>query len=196
MARNARAWVLTAVGKDRPGIVARVTEILFRRGCNLEDSAMSRLGGEFAVMLVFSAPVACTEPILRSEFSKVARQLGLMIQVHALTGAERKSTSRGTPCLISVYGADHPGIVYHVASLLARLRVNITDLTTHLAPRRVGRLPAGRHGARGSAPLYLMTLEVECPSSVRASRLEQQLKRLAKRLRVEVTLRSAEAPVL
>ena len=36
-------WIVTALGQDRPGIVAGVTEVLYKLGCNLEDSAMTRL---------------------------------------------------------------------------------------------------------------------------------------------------------
>ena len=41
-------WIVTALGQDRPGIVAGVTKVLYDLGCNLEDSAMTRLEGEFA----------------------------------------------------------------------------------------------------------------------------------------------------
>ncbi|MBZ0186776.1 MAG: hypothetical protein K8F91_11050, partial [Candidatus Obscuribacterales bacterium] len=40
--------LVTAVGEDRPGIVARVTEVLSGHGANLEASRMAILGGEFA----------------------------------------------------------------------------------------------------------------------------------------------------
>ena len=58
-------WIVTALGKDRPGIVAGVTQVLYRLGCNLEDSAMTRLEDEFAIMLIFSSPSKATEGALR-----------------------------------------------------------------------------------------------------------------------------------
>ena len=46
---------MSAIGKDRPGIVADLAELIFEHGCNLEDSSMTILGGEFAVLLLFTA---------------------------------------------------------------------------------------------------------------------------------------------
>ncbi|HSO20332.1 MAG TPA: ACT domain-containing protein [Desulfosarcina sp.] len=37
----AQRFIMTAFGKDRPGIVADVTEILFENGRNLEDTSMT-----------------------------------------------------------------------------------------------------------------------------------------------------------
>ncbi len=44
--------LLSALGKDRPGIVAGISEVLVRADCNIEDSSMTRLGESFACMLV------------------------------------------------------------------------------------------------------------------------------------------------
>jgi glycine cleavage system transcriptional repressor len=51
-----KRYLLTAAGRDRPGLVAAVSKILFEEGCNLEDSAMTRLQGEFAILLILSGP--------------------------------------------------------------------------------------------------------------------------------------------
>jgi glycine cleavage system transcriptional repressor len=46
--------VITALGKDRPGIVEALSDALTSRQMNIEDSRMSMLGGEFAIMLLVS----------------------------------------------------------------------------------------------------------------------------------------------
>ena len=48
--------VLTAVGQDRPGIVANVSKILYETDCNIEDSSMTILKGDFAMILIISLP--------------------------------------------------------------------------------------------------------------------------------------------
>jgi len=183
-----RLWILTAFGKDRPGIVAHVTKVLYERGCNLEDSAMTRLAGEFAIMLTFSAPGRLSQPQLHAAFQAASRQLALVIHVKPLAAAERRAHHVGLPYGLSVYGADRPGIVYRVAETLSRLGVNITDVSTH----RVAH-PAAKTAAK---PLYLMVLEVELPRRLSASRLEHRLQTLAEQLGVRVSLREAEAHVL
>ena len=48
--------LLTISGKDKPGIIAKVTGILFARGCNLEDVSMTLLEGQFAMMMTVCVP--------------------------------------------------------------------------------------------------------------------------------------------
>ena len=178
-----KRWIVTALGKDRPGIVAGVTKILYQLGCNLEDSAMTRLEGEFAIMLIFST-TALSEERLRRAFSPLESRLKLAVHLKPLTKGETSAPKkRGGSCLISVYGADKPGIVYRVAEALSRARVNITDVHTH---RSVSRGPS----------LYLTLLEVEPPATRSVKSLEATLKPVAKRLGVEVSVRPSEPAIL
>jgi glycine cleavage system transcriptional repressor len=177
-------WIVTALGKDRPGIVAGVTQVLYRLGCNLEDSAMNRLEGEFTIMLIFSCRATLTELKLRQAFQSVARRLALIIHLKRLTAREAHSPrAKGERHLISVYGADRPGIVFRVSQALAKIGVNITDVHAH---RSAGNGPS----------LYLLLLEVEIPLTRSVASIERQLKRVATRLRVRVSLRAADAAIL
>ena len=179
----AKRWIVTALGKDRPGIVAGVTKILYRLGCNLEDSAMTRLEAEFAVILIFSVPGKVSVERLRGAFAPLERQ-GLAVHLKPLTASEtRAPKGRGKAFQISVYGADRPGIVFRVSEALAKAGANITDVHTH-------------RSAGGGPSLYLLLLEVEVPPSRSAAGLEARLSHIAKRLGVEVSVRQAEAAVL
>jgi glycine cleavage system transcriptional repressor len=183
----AQRWIVTALGRDRPGIVAGVTKVLYQLGCNLEDSAMKRLEGEFTIMLIFSSPARMDEAALRARFEPLARQLRLSVHLKRLTKAEAVAPrKRGRAYLISVYGADRPGIVFRVSDALARTGANITDVHTH---RSAG-------GGRAAPSLYLLLLEVEIPRRLPVPSVEERLKRVAKRLRVELSLRPSEASVL
>ena len=177
-------WIVTALGKDRPGIVAGVTKILYKLGCNLEDSAMTRLEGEFTVMLIFSGPAKLTQQALCQAFTPIERQLKLVVHLKPLSKPETSAPRKaGGAYSISVYGTDRSGIVFRVAEALAQIGINITDVHTH---RSAGAGPA----------LYLMLLEVEVPTKMSPETLEQRLKRLGKTLGVEVSLRPSEADVL
>ena len=179
-----KRWIVTALGKDQPGIVAGVTKILYRLGCNLEDSAMTRLEGEFAIMLIFSTKAKTNEAQLRRTFAPLEKRLKLAVHLKPLTATEsRAPQKRGLQLLISVYGADKPGIVFRMSEALAKAGVNITDVHTH---RSTGRGPS----------LYLLLLEVELPARMTAAMLEQRLKTLGKSLGVEVSLRSSDRTVL
>ncbi|MDP8961693.1 MAG: ACT domain-containing protein [Actinomycetota bacterium] len=166
---------LSAIGVDRPGIVAAVTGVLAARGANVEDSAMTILGGQFAMMLV----VATDDPAdrLRAAVEPVARDLGLVIMV---TDVEDRHRAAAPTHVLSVYGADRPGIVASVTRSLADLDVNITDLNTRMLPPE-------------DAPVYAMVLEVALPQHVDEGVVEEALAGVAEAVRVDYTLRPLEA---
>jgi len=170
---------VSAIGADRPGIVAGVTGVLVAHGCNLEDTSMTILRGHFAMTMVVSSPVPAAT--LATAIAPVAEQLELVVDVRDLAPVPAHS-STGRPYVVSVHGADHPGIVHAVADLLARHGVNIADLTTHL----VG----------DDEPLYVMTLDVEVPADVAAQGLAAALTQEADRLGVTATLHAAETDLL
>ncbi len=178
-------WIVNALGEDRPGIVAGVTKVLFDLGCNLEDSAMSRLEGEFAIMLIFSTPKGVKDTHLEEAFEPVAHKLELSIFLKQLNARESRSPKTKPQYAISVYGADHPGIVYELTKSLAAAKVNVTDLSTHRTQA------SGRKKA-----LYMLLVSVELPRGLKEAALNQRLKRLAKKLGVEVTLRAEDADLL
>ena len=71
-----RRFALSAVGRDRPGIVAGVSRVLLEHGINIEDSQMTILRGHFAMTLI----VAGQDPdalALRRDLESAADDLGL-----------------------------------------------------------------------------------------------------------------------
>jgi predicted amino acid-binding ACT domain protein len=45
-------WLLVVTGKDRPGIIAGATGVLYAAKANLEDISMTILEGVFAMIVV------------------------------------------------------------------------------------------------------------------------------------------------
>jgi glycine cleavage system transcriptional repressor len=86
----------------------------------------------------------------------------------------------GPAHVLTVHGADRPGIVSQVTRVIADAGGNITDLTTRLLP----------------GPLYLLVAEVDLPSGVDAQALSSRLRAVADELGVDATLRPAESDVL
>ena len=120
---------LTAIGRDKPGIVARIAKVLLDHGLNIEDSMMRILGGRFTMMLLLRGNAS--EEALYKDLLAAGRELGLdYIYVHPIADAD-VVTPRPTH-MASLYGADRPGQVAAVADRLANLKVNITGLSTRL----------------------------------------------------------------
>jgi glycine cleavage system transcriptional repressor len=170
--------MITAIGpRDRPGIIAALTEAVFAVGGNLDDATMTRLHGAFANML--SARVesdsALTE--LKAKLGQVGKKLDLNITVDLIPDVHEDELPDHQ---INVYGADKPGIVFEVTRLLSELEVNITDLDTRLA------------GKPGQG-IYVMLLET---SGGDWSVIPGRLAEVAAQLGVEVNSREIQSEAL
>jgi len=178
------AFAIIAAGADRPGIVAAVTKVLVELDVNLADTSMVGLRGTFAMVLVVDAPDHLGAGDLAAALAPTAEALALDVSVRPAAerapGAPGDGGSRHT---LTVYGADHPGIVHGVTRLLAERGANIVDLETHV----IG--PAER-------PVYAMVLDLTLPAAVAVADLEADLAEAARELGVTCTLRSADADVL
>lgn len=49
-------FVLSVIGKDKPGILAKISTILFTHGCNIEDVSQTILQSEFASIFIVLNP--------------------------------------------------------------------------------------------------------------------------------------------
>ena len=49
-------FVLSVIGKDKPGILAKISTILFAHGCNIEDVSQTILQTEFASIFIVHIP--------------------------------------------------------------------------------------------------------------------------------------------
>ncbi|MEU5563765.1 glycine cleavage system protein R [Micromonospora musae] len=165
---------ITVIGRDRPGIVADVAEVLARLGANLTDSTMTRLRGHFAMTLICVGPAAAE---VEAALAPLAADGQLLATVRAVT-PDGAAASAGEPYVMAVHGADRMGIVAAITRVLADVGGNVTDLSTRLA-----------------GTLYVVVAEVDLPPGV-ADDLVDRLDRAAAELGVEVSLRPADPDLL
>jgi glycine cleavage system transcriptional repressor len=166
-------FAVTSIGRDRPGIVAAISGALHELGGNIEDSRMAILGGHFAVMLIVEVPEDVGAERLETRLAEASGELGLdAIAVNAV--ASSAESARPTH-VVSVYGADHPGIVHAVSAALAGLGVNVTDLQT-------------RATKQAEKPLYVMLMEVSL-GGADPDRVREALRAAGEHETVEVSLR-------
>ena len=168
---------VTVLGHDRPGIIAEVTAVLADLGLNLEDSTMTLLRGHFAMTLVCSGGAAADD--VASALAPVTAS-GLDVSVREVPAEDGQGTPGGASSyLLTVHGADRPGIVSAVVRELAAVGGNVTDLSTRLA-----------------GGLYLLTAEVDLPREADLEALQEALARTAAELGVGATLRELESDEL
>lgn len=171
---------LSAIGRDRPGIVAEVTRALLGHSLNITDSQMAVLGGRFTMMLIVDAPDGTDLDAVHEELKRTRERLSLdALSLSAL--AEAGDAPAADPShIVTVYGVDHPGIVHAVSARLAARAVNVTDLETRLV----------------GDGLYAMVLEVALPLELDPEALAAMLAEVGAEQGVEVTVRPLEADVM
>lgn len=129
------SFLLHAVGPDRPGIVAGVTEVLDDLGCNLGESRMTILHGQFAIMVAFDAPSGLDGDAITGALSSIASTLDLLVAVRSIETDVTHSGDEST-IVVSIHGADRPGIVASITQQVAALGGNVVDLATRLVDER------------------------------------------------------------
>ena len=166
-----REIAITAVGSDRPGIVSALTGALLELGGNLADARAALLRGSFAMVLVVSVPDGIDEDAVRDALQPTADELGLGIWLGNAEPVAEQGGGEG--CVISVYGADRPGIVNAFSRALAERGANIVDLSSKLV---------------GKPPIYVLGIAATLPAELDPETLRAELTSLAGLTGVECSL--------
>jgi len=173
-----REWILISVfGRDRPGIVANVSRVLYRSGGNIEELSQTALKGQFAMILIASASQPDSLGGLKEELGVLSRELDLEINLRKIQEADMAPFDSGEtePFILTVRGEDRPGLVYGITEVLAERGINITNLDAKTA--RVGEKLE-----------YIQLFEVDIPKKLDYGRVQEKLRARGKEMGVEVDL--------
>jgi len=146
-------YMLTLVGKDRPGIVARVSKALYEGGCNLGEASMFRLGGNFTIMLMATAPKAAGD--VDALLKPVCAELDLRCHVDPIEGKLHNHVEPNVR--VTLFGADRAGIVARATGALAAAGLNILHLESDV-------------GGTEAEPIYIMQIEGVAHQGIEALR--------------------------
>lgn len=171
-----KTFLMTAFGKDRPGIVADVTEVIYETGCNLEDTSMTRLADEFTLVLLFTGKGDDLEARLNKECRRLEIEKNLSAFVRQVEIKDVPVVNADRLQSIKVEGLDQSGIVYKISKFLAENSINIEKLVSR-------RIPSAESGAA----LYRMALEVLTPNGEPIRDYEEGLEDIANDLHVDIT---------
>jgi len=171
-------FILSAIGSDRPGLVAELAQLIFDCDANLEDSRMTILGTDFAVILLCSSAAKDAADRVAVGAKRLERDHGLTILLRSLEGGKRPAVpAPGTKLYrIEAVGEDRAGIVAGLCRVLADRGVNITELTTHSRP------------GPGGSPHYELMVLAEVPNRVDARALREDLEREGDRLVIDIAI--------
>lgn len=165
--------VANIIGPDKRGIVAKLTHIISEHQANIEESRMARLGGEFAVIMLISLPSAKKDTLSAGLAELEKDDLTIILRPTDLS--RLKIFDGFVPYQISLIGADHVGIVYHVAEYLAEERIQVESLETHVTPAPVT-----------GTPLFSMQAIIHAPPEITFRQLREKMIDLGDELLVDI----------
>lgn len=172
-------WLLVVSGADRPGIIAKVTEVLYRAQSNLEDVSMTILEGVLAMILVVTV-----KSERKADLDQALKKLGDKAKLSfgwrqlPKTGKKLKQAGGGL-YVISALGRDRTGIVYEISRELFRRKLNIQDLNSRIL-------------GQGEKAIYAMVLEVAIPKTYPVQPLMSAMEKIGRKLKIDVTVRPVE----
>ncbi len=152
--------VITALGEDRPGMVNDLSRVIAEAGCNIEDSRMSVLGGEFALILLVSgkwnelAKLEAGLPI-------AARKLDLLLNAKRTEATRRRGHM--LPYAVEAVALDQPGIVHQLANFFSHREINIRDMNT-----------ASYAAAHTGTPMFSVHMTVDVPAGTHIAALREE----------------------
>jgi len=144
-------YMVTVVGEDRPGIVARLTKALYEAGCNLGEASMVRLGGNFTIMLMAGADM--DRDALSEALRPIAKELRLRVHVDPIRAHLHEHMEPNVE--ITVFSADRAGIVAETTEVLAQAGLHILDLNSDV-------------GGTEDKPVYVMVIDGYAANGVEA----------------------------
>jgi glycine cleavage system transcriptional repressor len=165
--------VFTLTGPDRIGIVDDLTRMLLEMGGNVETSRMTRLGGEFAILMLVSIPSEELAVLDKNIATFAGQGYKVTTSQTSLSYAERFPGWR--PCQIEIRGADHEGIIHEIAHILSQRGISIESMDTVTTRAPISGMP-----------LFMMTAAVIVPPGLSGRDWDDELSDAADRLGVEI----------
>lgn len=116
--------VITATGKDKPGLTTEITESIAKAKGNIVDIEAFSMRGLFAIfMIVDCRAIAIPFESLKRQLLGIGKKIGLDINIEPLPAGRRKSGKKLV--LLTTLGKDRPGIVAKISGFLFQRNVNI-----------------------------------------------------------------------
>jgi glycine cleavage system transcriptional repressor len=171
-------FILTAFGKDRPGIVAEIAEVIFENKCNLEDSNMGRLADEFTLILLLTGKGKTLQDKLSRDCKRLEREKNIFVFIRPLDYQLPDTKNGNAYCTIEIEGIDQAGIVYKVSKFLADNGINIETLKSQK-----------KFSPNSGTALYSMEINTKVPDTISMETLDENLESLANELNVDINVK-------
>ena len=170
-----KKMIISVLGKDRPGIIAAVTRILFELDCNIENVSQTILQNEFSGIFIVSVPDGLSETALHQQLETGLGPMGLHVYEKPLSDPGDTAAVDCDPFVITTKGPDQKGLVAAMTAIMADYQINVTNLQ---AVFKGGDDPNAN----------IMIYEVDIPNQADQQALRQALREKARALSLDISI--------
>lgn len=174
-----KKFVLSVIGRDRPGILAKISTILFSWGCNIEDVSQTILQTEFASIFVVANPHEHPMDAIGSELNSVLLGIGLSAHLRPMSEPAAPELASTQPFVITTRGADKPGTISAVTTGIAALDCNVVNFRAIITQE-------------SGLDEMIMIFEVDMPSSMEHRHLRQKMQEVCAPIGLSVSVQHRE----
>ena len=160
-------------------MVQDLTKVILACGGNIEESRMTSLGAEFAMLLLVSGNWH-TLSRLEQGLDKLCDKGDLQVSIKK-TGDKPVAEDR-MPYAVDVVALDQQGIVFNLANFFASRDIEIADVATR-----------SYAAAHTGAPMFAVQMAVNVPASVQVAQLRDEFLELCDRLNLDAILEPVKA---
>ena len=171
--------VMSAVGSDRTGVVQDLSKVILSCGGNIEESRMTTLGSEFAMLLLVSGNWATLNK-LEQGLNKLGDGKNLSVSIRQ-TGAKMPTGDR-MPYAVDIVSLDQQGIVFNLANFFASRDIEIADVITR-----------SYAAAHTGSPMFAVQMAINVPAEVNISQLREEFLEICDRLNLDAILEPVKA---
>ncbi|MDH3559571.1 MAG: glycine cleavage system protein R [Gammaproteobacteria bacterium] len=171
---NTSQLVLSALGEDKAGIIDELSRCVMDCGCDIIDSRMTVLGGDFAILLLVAGNWNNIAK-LETQVGPLEERLSLMITARRTTPREIRKDL--LPYGVDVVALDQPGIVHNLASFFSQRNINIQEMATSTYA-----------AAHTGTPMFSVHLSVDIPASMQISVLRDEFMDFCDQLNLDAVI--------
>ena len=171
--------VISAVGTDRTGVVQDLTKVILSCGGNIEESRMSTLGSEFAMLLLVSGNWATLNK-LEQGLNKLGDGKDLNVSIRQTDA--KKATGDRMPYAVDIVSLDQQGIVFNLANFFTSHDIEIADVATR-----------SYAAAHTGSPMFSVQMAINVPSSIHIAQLREEFMEICDRLNLDAILEPVKA---
>jgi len=166
--------VISAVGTDRTGIVQDLTKVVLSCGGNIEESRMTTLGSEFAMLLLVSGNWAT--------LNKLEQGLNKLGDGKDLNVSIRQTEGDRMPYAVDIVSLDQQGIVFNLANFFTSHDIEIEDVATR-----------SYAAAHTGSPMFSVQMAINVPSTIHIAQLREEFMEICDRLNLDAILEPVKA---